>query len=46
MEGIPCVRAIIQAAAYPFKRQSHKMVKHTQTTRTRRQSADKLFECV
>ena len=28
----------------PFKRQSHKMVKHTQTIR--RQIADKLFECV
>ena len=29
---------------YPFKRQSHKMVKHTQTIR--RQFADELFECV
>ena len=29
---------------YPFKRQYHKMVKHTQTTR--RQFADELFECV
>ena len=28
----------------PFKRQSHKMVKHTQTIR--RQFADELFECV
>ena len=28
----------------PFKRQSHKMVKHTQTIR--RQIADELFECV
>ena len=34
---------------YPFKRQCHKMVKHTQTIRRqtiRRQFADKLFECV
>ena len=31
-------------ASYPFKRQSHKMVKHTQTIR--RQIADELFECV
>ena len=29
---------------YLFKRQSHKMVKHTQTIR--RQFADELFECV
>ena len=29
---------------YPFKHQSHKMVKHTQTIR--RQFADELFECV
>ena len=29
---------------YPFKRQSHKMVKHTQTIR--RQFADELLECV
>ena len=28
----------------PFKRQSHKMIKHTQTIR--RQIADELFECV
>ena len=28
----------------PFKRQSHKMVKHTQTVR--RQFVDQLFECV
>ena len=28
----------------PFKRQIHKMVKHTQTNR--RQIADDLFECV
>ena len=28
----------------PFKRQSHKMVKHTQTVR--RQIADELFECI
>ena len=28
----------------PFKRQSHKMIKHTQTIR--RQFADDLFECV
>ena len=28
----------------PFKRQSHKMVKHTQTIR--RQFPDELFECV
>ena len=28
----------------PFKRQPHKMVKHTQTIR--RQFADELFECV
>ena len=28
----------------PFKRQSHKMVKHTQTIR--RQFTDELFECV
>ena len=28
----------------PFKRQYHKMVKHTQAIR--RQIADKLFECV
>ena len=28
----------------PFKRQSHKMVKHTQTIR--RQIADEFFECV
>ena len=28
----------------PFKRQSHKMAKHTQAIR--RQIADKLFECV
>ena len=28
----------------PFKRQSHKMVKHTQTIR--RQIADESFECV
>ena len=30
--------------AYPFKRQTHKMVKQTQTVR--RQIADELFECV
>ena len=30
--------------AQPFKRQSNKMVKHTQTIR--RQFADELFECV
>ena len=30
--------------AWPFKRQSHKIVKHTQTIR--RQIADELFECV
>ena len=29
---------------YPFKRQFHKMAKHTQTIR--RQIADELFECV
>ena len=29
---------------YPFERQFHKMVKHTQTIR--RQIADELFECV
>ena len=29
---------------YPFKRQSHKMVKHTQAIR--RQFADELFECL
>ena len=29
---------------YPFKRQSHKMAKHTQTIR--RQIADELFGCV
>ena len=29
---------------YPFKRQSHKMVKHTQTIR--RRIADELFDCV
>ena len=29
---------------YPFKRQNHKMVKHTQTIH--RQIADELFECV
>ena len=29
---------------YTFERQSHKMVKYTQTIR--RQIADKLFECV
>ena len=29
---------------YPYKRQPHKMVKHTQTIR--RQFADELFECV
>ena len=29
---------------YPFKRQSHKMVKHNQTIR--QQIADELFECV
>ena len=29
---------------YPFKRQSHNMVKHTQTIR--RQFTDELFECV
>ena len=29
---------------YHFKRQFHKMVKHTQTIR--RQIADELFECV
>ena len=28
----------------PFKRQHHKMVKHTQ--KIRRQKADELFECV
>ena len=32
------------ALPYPFKRQSHKMVRHTQTIR--RQIADELFECV
>ena len=30
--------------ALPFKRQSHKMVKHTRTIR--QQFADELFECV
>ena len=30
--------------AYPFKRQSHKIVKHAQTIRW--QLADELFECV
>ena len=29
---------------YPFKRQLHKMVKHTETIRW--QIADELFECV
>ena len=29
---------------YPFKRQPHKMFKHTQ--KIRRQIADELFECV
>ena len=29
---------------YPFKRQSHKMAKHTQTIR--RQIANELFDCV
>ena len=29
---------------YPFKRQSHKMAKHTQIIR--RQIADELFDCV
>ena len=29
---------------YPFKRQSHKVVKHTQTIR--REFADELFGCV
>ena len=33
-----------KASVNPFKHQSHKMVKHTQTIR--RQSADELFECV
>ena len=32
------------SASYPFKRQSHKMAKHTQTIR--RKIADELFECV
>ena len=35
---------MIQWVNYPFKRQIHKMVKHTQTNR--RQIADDLFECV
>ena len=30
--------------SYPFKRQSHRMVKHTQTIR--RQFADELFKCL
>ena len=30
--------------SYPFKCQTHKMVKHTQ--KIRRQNADELFECV
>ena len=34
----------IVIANYPFKCQSDKMVKHTQTIR--RQIADELFECV
>ena len=34
----------VSKLAWPFKRQSHKMVKHTQTIR--RQIANELFECV
>ena len=34
----------LKLAIEPFKRQSHKTVKHTQTIR--RQIADELFECV
>ena len=30
--------------SYPFKRQPHKMVKHTQTIR--RLTGDEMFECV
>ena len=33
-----------EANYYPFKRQSNKIVKHTQTIR--RQFPDELFECV
>ena len=35
---------LISIVWYPFKRQPHKMVKHTQTIR--RQAADELFERV
>ena len=34
---------LLFAVSWPFKRQSHKMVKRTQTIR--RQIADELFEC-
>ena len=39
-----CNTAVLTFVFYPFKRQPHKMVKHTQTIR--RLFADKLFECV
>ena len=39
-----CLVLILLEKTYPFKRQSHKMVKPTQTIR--RQNAGKLFECV
>ena len=38
------ISIVFIAQSYPFKRQSRKMVKHTQTNR--RQFADDLFECV
>ena len=39
-----CTNVYADWSTLPFKRQFHKMVKHTQTIR--RQIADELFECV
>ena len=44
IELVPMSLKLIQVFFAPFKRQSHKMAKHTQTTLL--QIADELFECV
>ena len=44
VKSISVMIVLPEMAVQPFKRQSHKIVKHTQTIR--RQFADELFECV
>ena len=44
VKSISVMIVLPEMAVQPFKRQSHKIVKHTQTIR--RQFAEELFECV